>query len=356
MAYLTAESYMLARFDRESRQAGLPSDIAPEGLESWQTELRKKLSKIIGLPTFLNTPLEPATEPEEAGEGYFCQRIEISTEPGIRLPFFVLRPVGMEQDERRPVILALHGHGGGGKSAVAGRREEPVIAEKVDYYRYDYGLQLAKAGYVVLCPDARGFGERREKSSQGDTPDQILANSCQVLNNMALPLGQTVTGMWTWDLMRLIDYAATRSDCDITRLGCVGLSGGGLQTLWLAALDERVKVAVVSGYFYGYKDALLRLNENCSCNYVPGLWQMVDMGDIGALICPRPLLIESGLQDPLNGEQGIANVQEQLSITARAYNLSGVNEKLYHSVFDGPHRYDGKDVLPWFNRWFATSS
>jgi hypothetical protein len=159
--------------------------------------------------------------------------------------------------------------------------------------------------------------------------------------------------MMTWDLIRLVDYVATRPDCDMNRLGCVGLSGGGMQTLWLSVFDERVKVAVVSGYFYGYKDALLKLNENCSCNYVPGLWQLVDMGDIAALICPRPLLIESGLRDPLNGERGITNVTEQLAITQQAYRLAGTQEKLYHSVFDGPHRYDGQDVIPWFNHWFA---
>ena len=61
-------------------------------------------------------------------------------------------------------------------------------------------------------------------------------------------------------------------------LGCVGFSGGGLQTLYLAALDERVRYAVISGYLYGFKDSLLELNGNCSCNYVPGLWNALDMG------------------------------------------------------------------------------
>jgi hypothetical protein len=77
------------------------------------------------------------------------------------------------------------------------------------------------------------------------------------------------------------------------------------------------------------------------------------MGDIAALICPRPLLIESGLRDPLNGERGLANVKEQLAITSQAYRLSGCEEKLYQSVFDEPHTYNGQDVIPWFNRWLA---
>jgi dienelactone hydrolase len=353
VAYLTSEAYLLERFDRQGRQAGLPADITPEQFPLWQAQLREKLAEKLGLNTFQTCPLEPSYDQVESFEGYSSQRVEISTELSIRMPFYVLTPADMSPGDRRPVILALHGHGGGGKEAVAGRREVPIIAERIDFYNYDYGRQLVKAGYIVLCPDARGFGERRETVAQGDDAEQIINNSCRIINNMALPLGQTLAGMMTWDLMRLVDYAATRSDCDMNRVGCMGLSGGGLQTLWLSIFDQRVKVAVTSGYFYGCKDALLRLNANCSCNYVPGLWQLVDMGDLGALICPRPLLVESGLRDPLNGERGIVNVTEQLAITSQAYKLAGAENKLYHSVFDGPHRYDGREVIPWFNHWFA---
>jgi hypothetical protein len=158
----------------------------------------------------------------------------------------------------------------------------------------------------------------------------LLSNSCAVLNHMAIPLGQTVTGMWTFDLIRLVDYVETRPECNALRIGCAGLSGGGLQTLWLTALDERVRCAVVSGYFYGYKDSLLRLANNCSCNYVPHLWELADMGDIAALVAPRPLLIETGTLDPLNGERGVANVAEQLAIARQAYTLLGASERLGH--------------------------
>ena len=249
-------------------------------------------------------------------------------------------------------MLAPHGHGSAGKAAVVGRADAAELVRTIAQHNYAYGVQLVRAGYIVLCPDARGFGERREPVMMAD--GDLLGSSCQVLNHMALPLGQTVTGMWTWDLMRLIDYVATRADCDTTRIGCAGLSGGGAQTLWLAALDERVRCAVVSGYFYGFKDSLLRLSQNCSCSYVPGLWQLADMGDIGALIAPRPLLIETGRHDPLNGERGVANVTEQIDSTRQAYALLGVEDRLAHTVFEGGHRWDGVDVLPWLARWLGS--
>ena len=126
-----------------------------------------------------------------------------------------------------------------------------------------------------------------------------------------------------------------------------------MQTLWFAALDERVRCAVVSGYLYGYKDSLLKLCGNCSCNYVPHLWEIADMGDIAALIAPRPLLVETGTLDSLNGERGVANVTEQLAIARQAYDLLGVPEKLAHDLFEGEHMWHGERAIPWLDRWLA---
>ena len=92
-----------------------------------------------------------------------------------------------------------------------------------------------------------------------------------------------------------------------------------MQTLWLAALDDRVKFAAISGYMYGYRDALLTLNNNCSCNYVPHLWEHLDMGDIASLIAPRPLWVQSCREDRLNGPRGVVNAQEQVAIAAEAW-------------------------------------
>lgn len=346
----TTEEYLLARFDAESRAMGLRAS-SPGELAAWRDALRERLRALIGLDTMRACPLSPRYDPPVPQDGYVRQRIVIDVEPGVAMPLFALTPADLRPGERRPVVIAPHGHGGGGKAAVAGVDDDPAVKAAIARYNYAYGVQLVRAGYIVLCPDARGFGERRERVARED--GDPLGSSCRVLNNMAIPLGQTVTGMWVWDLMRLLDYAATREDCDPERIACAGLSGGGLQTLWLAALDERVRCAIVSGYFYGYKDALLRLSQNCSCNYVPGLWRLVDMGDLGALIAPRPLLVETGDSDPLNGERGVANVTEQLDITRRAYRLLGAEERLAHSVFAGDHRWHGADAVPWLRRWLS---
>ena len=341
---------LLARFDRESRGMRLRAQDTAE-LAAWRSALRARLSAIIGIDTMRASPPDPQEDAPEQCDGYVRTRVVIAVEPDVRMPLYVLTPADLRPGQRRPVMLAPHGHSSAGKAAVVGRADAPELVKTIVQHNYAYGLHLVRAGYIVLCPDARGFGERREPVVMAD--GDLLGSSCQVLNHMALPLGQTVTGMWTWDLMRLIDYAATRADCDATRIGCAGLSGGGWQTLWLAALDERVRCAVVSGHFYGYKDSLLRLSLNCSCNYVPGLWQLADAGDIGALIAPRPLLIETGRHDPLNGERGVVNVNEQIEITRQSYALLSADDRLAHTVFEGEHRWDGADVLPWLARWLS---
>ena len=75
------------------------------------------------------------------------------------------------------------------------------------------------------------------------------------------------------------------------------------------------------------------------------------MGDIGALVAPRPLFVETGDADALNGERGVANVRDQLAITRQAYVLDGATDRLYHHVFAGAHRWCGEKAIPWLTRW-----
>ena len=122
------------------------------------------------------------------------------------------------------------------------------------------------------------------------------------------------------------------------------LSGGGQQTLWFAALDDRVNAAITSGYFYGVRDSLIDLSQNCACNFVPHFFETADMGELGALIAPRPFFVESGENDPLSGKRRIQNVIEQLDVTRAAYRLFGAEDKVVHSVHDGGHEWRGNGM------------
>jgi dienelactone hydrolase len=347
--YYQSEQNLKNRFDALSRGLGFKARSRGE-YDIWRRDLRAKLRELLGIDHMLPCDLNPRVTEIVQEDGYRRERIEIDTEPGVSMPFYALVPDNLTAPA--PPVIAAHGHDSGGKLTPAGIVGVPGIAERVKQYDYNYGQVAARRGYVVFCPDARGFGERRESCSQGD--DKLFNSSCHQLAHMALPLGLTVAGMWAFDLMRLLDYIATRPECQGQPAGCIGLSGGGLQTLWLTALDDRVACAVVSGYFYGVKDSLLELSDNCDCNYVPHLWETADMGDIGALIAPRPLLIETGTIDDLNGTRGVPNVMEQYAITEKAYELLGCRERLDMDLFVGPHKWNGVKAMPWLDRWLKS--
>jgi len=92
---------------------------------------------------------------------------------------------------------------------------------------------------------------------------------------------------------------------------------------------------------------------NCDCNYVPALWENADIGDMAALIAPRPLLIETGMQYPLHGASGVANVLSQYRITESVYQLLHAGERIAIDLFEGGHRWQGPVAFEWLDRWLV---
>jgi len=178
------------------------------------------------------------TEATDCGD-HWRRRLEVFTEPEVLVGLYVLTPKISSAPYR--VVIAPHGHVSGGKASAAGRRDIPELAETIEAHNYDYGVQLVREGFIVFCPDARGQGERQEADNEGN----ILKASCLWFNNMGMPQGQTVTGMWTWDLHRLIDYIETRDDCMSGRIGRFQLNCG---RFWPQTARIRARNAAERGY------------------------------------------------------------------------------------------------------------
>lgn len=348
--YYSSLPHLRKVFAERGRQYAFKAQSISE-YDKWKSELKAKLEELLGLPLMEKADLLPECKSVEQMDGFRREKWIIQTEPDVRMPFYILIPDSLKPGEKNACIIAPHGHSTGGKNSIAGRDDIPVVAAEIERCNEAYGVEFVRRGYTVFCPDARGFGERRESGMQGDDEFKFMHSSCEQLNHMAIPLGLNVCGMWVWDLMRLTDYIQSRNDCDSDRIACGGLSGGGFQTLYFAAMDERIKCAVSSGYFYGAEDSLLVMSLNCSCNYVPHLWETCDMGDIGALIAPRPFLIESGLRDHLSGERGIENVKEQYDITQGAYRLFNAEDRLVLYTFDGPHVWNGSVTYDFIKKY-----
>lgn len=337
--YYEDELAFRERLKREGRSAAFKG-TTPEDFEAWQIATRVRLFDLLGLSIMDRVSIEARElDRVQIAGGIVRTHAMLQVERDVWMPFYLLEPQSPKLDARgrKCCYICPHGHQGAGAASVAGVTGVPAVDDAVRKFNYDYGLRLARMGYVTVCPDARGWGSRRDWKGQGDDENSYLRGTCLNQARMAEPLGLTVAGLNAWDNMRLIDYLEARGDIAMDDLGCFGFSGGGYMTLYLAALDPRVRKAFVSGYLYGVDDSLLHLNGNCSCNYVPGLWRLLDMGDIASLIAPRPLLVQSCEGDHLNGARGLANVDEQLSIVRDAYGLVGHADDLLHEVCPGGH-------------------
>lgn len=337
--YYEDEPALRERLKREGRSAAFKG-ATPGDFEAWQIATRARLFDLLGLSLMDRAPIKVRElDRVRIAGGIVRTHAMLQVERDVWMPFYLLEPQAPKLDEQgfKRCYICPHGHQGAGAASVAGVTGVPAVDGAVRKFNYDYGLRLARMGYVAVCPDARGWGYRRDWKSQGDDENSFLRGTCLNQARMAEPLGLTVAGLNAWDNMRLIDYLEARGDIAMDDLGCFGFSGGGYMTLYLAALDPRVRKAFVSGYLYGVDDSLLHLNGNCSCNYVPGLWRLLDMGDIASLIAPRPLLVQSCEGDHLNGARGLANVDEQLDIVRDAYKLVGHADGLSHEVCPGGH-------------------
>lgn len=339
--YYSMKNYFLNFYDKNSRKFGFSGNTKEE-LITWQKEMKLTLFKILGIDKMIKCGLKPKIIESKEFDGYRRDKIVIETQPEIFMPLFILTP----KKGRNVPVIAVHGHSSDGKNGLVGIIND-FTRQKIESYNYTYALDLVKEGYTVFCPDLCGSGERREERQQKD--ECILESSCNDLNNAAIGLGMSLLGLMVFDLMRLIDYIS-EFDFKSGKTACCGFSGGGLCTLWLSALDERVDCAVVSGYFHGLKDTILE-NNFCGCNFVYDMWRYIDICDLGSMIAPRRLLIESGNEDKLNGKRKLNNVFEQIFEAEKSYSLME-SDNLLHKVFDGGHKWYGS-AYSFLNDWSA---
>lgn len=335
---------MKCRFDEKKR--GMRVDVSSSSaFFEWQEKARKKLISLLALDGISFSDNPPILlEKKNINGGIIREKWLMETEPGVKMPFYILIP--SSSTSSTPIYLAAPGHLGGGMESLVGIRDNKSVAEKIDFYSYDYALYLAENGYVALAFEPRGFGERREVWEQGD--EEILSCSCRELSHMAQSLGLTLCGLLVHDIIAVVDLLTKWNRFGEIR--ALGFSGGGLQTLYASAVDPRIKMSVISGYFYGFKDSLLEMAANCSCNYIPSLYLYFDVQDIASLIAPRPLVIQSAKGDHLSGKRGMDNVLEPMGELRSVYNLLGASDKLSHHIVEGSHHFEKKGMMEEIHR------
>lgn len=313
--------------------------------QDWQIHLREKLTALLGGFPAQACDLSPRLLDSREEAGFTCEQIAIQTQPGEFMPCLVLIPRHKRGARLKPVI-ALHGHGTWGGEAIVKTPDDPLGADFNQELNYDYAGQLVKRGYMVFVPELRGFGKRLEGAGYQEGEEQWLS-SCYAIGVNALLLGKTLLGLRVYDIMRLIDYIRTRPEPLTETLGCVGLSGGGMLTLFSTALDSRITCAVVSGYFNTFRDSIMAV-RHCLCNFVPGIVRVAEMADIAGLVAPRPLLIETGTRDPIFPHNATRQAYQTLQAT---YSVFGAARHLDMDVFEGEHAWGGAKAYDWLANW-----
>ncbi|MEK3887224.1 dienelactone hydrolase family protein [Bacillus sp. FSL K6-3431] len=284
-------------------------------------------------------PLQAEILEETKKDGYTRYSIEITTLPSLRMQMYVLIP-NDKIGQRYPAVLALHGHGYGNKDIV-GINVDGTERDGDPGYHQDFAVELVKRGMVVAVPELIGFGERRY--TPGYTPEKMEDNSCYSIASQLLLFGKTIAGLRIFECRRVLDYLETREIVDSGKIGCMGISGGGLVAAFTSVLDNRISATVVSGYTNIFQGSIMA-RRHCLDNYIPGILQYAEMPELIGLLVPRPLFIEAGNADPLFPKKHVKIASE---IIIDIYKGFGAGKLVTTHFFEGGHEINGEKSYDW---------
>ena len=291
---------------------------------AWRKRTLADLRRSLGLERFPpRTPLRARVVGVSDRDGYVLERVVFETRPGFLMTANLYRPKHLAG--RVPAVLCVHGH------TMKGKTSEAMQVRSINY---------ARAGWVALALDATGHGERVHIGHR-----RTFA---------IVTAGMTLEGVQVWDNMRGIDYLRSRPEVDPERIGITGCSGGGNQTMYTAAMDERIAVAVPVCSVSTLRGQIFTPNGiGCQCECIPDLMRYgLENAVVCALIAPRPLLILAGALDRTFPVQHTRVANRHLE---RFYRAIGHADRYGYVERRLPHGYRRafrELAHGWFDRWF----
>lgn len=327
-------------------------------------------------------PLSAEVISRERRDGFMLEAVKIRATSAYDIPAWVLIPDAPKR--LLPGIIAIHDHGGayvwGHEKIISYPKEHPALTEyRNSAYGRPYAELLARKGYVVLVIDGFYFGERRLRVEDIDVASapsymrealqklsRIKANTREwiaAINKLCgdyehltaktiIAAGATWPGILIWDDMRSIDYLCNRPEVDAKRIGCLGLSIGGLRTSYLIAADPRIKVACVAGWMTQFHAQLRNyLRSHTWMAYIPGLYSSLDLPDAAAMTAPGALLVQQCNRDDLYPLYGMKGAVEKLG---EIYAKAGIPERFRGVFYDAEHSFlpnMQEDAFAWIQKW-----
>lgn len=344
-------------------------------LATWRRRAVARMTELLAAP-----PAEPAPRPrvdrQYEYDGLHVEELSWQLGYGPRTEAVFLKPA--ESRGRLPAILALHDHGGRkyfGKLKIVrlpGRRHPLIAAHQREHYDdVGWANEMARRGYAVLVPDAFPFGSRRirytdvpeairggRRDRDPESAREILAynewasDQESVVAKSLFCAGTTWPGVFLSEDQRALDCLCRRRDVDPERVGCGGLSGGGMRTVFLGGLDPRIKAAVCMGFMTTWRDFLLHKSHTHTwMTYVPLAPNDLDFPEILGLRVPRPTLVQNCEEDPLYTP---AEMHQADRILRSVFDKAGAPEAYRCSFYPGGHKFDREmqaEAFAWWDRW-----
>lgn len=300
-------------FVRSQAAALREADKPPTSPDAWKqqsTKLRADLLAAWGGFPAEKCPLDPQEHGELKRDGYVVKKVTFQTRPGVRMPANLYLPSG---EGKRAAILMVHGHWKGAK-------QDPVVQARC--------IGAAKLGFVVLCVDAFGAGERAVGTALGEYHGDTTAATL-------LPVGLPLSGLQVYENMRAVDYLQSLPQVDGAKIGITGASGGGNQTMYAGAYDERFKAVVPVcsvGNYQAYLGAAC-----CLCEVVPGALKFTEEGAVLGLVAPRALMVINATKDAR--QFSVDEARRSLAYARPVFDLFRKPGSVRHAVFDSGHDY-----------------
>ncbi|MPR34050.1 hypothetical protein GBK04_11890 [Cytophagaceae bacterium SJW1-29] len=349
-------------------------------LATWRKEATAKALELVAKPAL--GPLPKVTvERKYTYDGVEIEELSWQLPYGRPTQAILLKPEG--SNKKLPAILGLHDHGGNkyfGKDKITrtSDAQHPLMeAHQAHYYEgRAWANEVAKRGYVVLVPDTFTFGSRRvhyedvsgipwgtlKDSDRQDvdirTPEEIAAYNDwaadheHVMSKSLFCAGTTWPGVTLAEDQMALTILSQRPGVDSQRLGCMGLSGGGLRTVYLGGLDARIKCAVPVGFMSTWNDFLLhKAYTHTWMIYTPLLPNFFEFPEILGLRVPLPTLVLNNNQDQL---YTLSEMKKSDEILREVYQIAGADDAYQAKFYDGEHKFDAAmqaDAFAWFDRW-----
>ena len=364
-----------------SKSASL-SFLSPQwtSLESWKASCRKKILELLAFNP-PDTPLDSKVESLRETERTITEEISYEMPYGPRTHGFFLYP--KKRNGKLPAIIALHDHGEFffyGKEKITEIQDEPAILTEYKQRYYggrSWATQLAERGFAVLAVDVFLWGSRRilmdsvneelQTKFQGvdESSDDYVrkynefwaSSECPLIVDTILNSGTSWPGIFAYEDRRSVDYLLTRPEIDPVRIGCGGLSMGGLRTIFLAGLDPRIRAAFCVGFMTTMR-GILRNKIRCPPGhgllmYVPNLYSQLDLPDIIAMHAPAPLMVQYNEDDELFTPQGQHDADRKI---ADIYRKAGKPDDYVGKFQPGPHKFDVSmqdETFAWLEKQLA---